>query len=124
MTENIAPPQLAAIYLGLTWEQKALWQRFSVNIQAKDAATFLRCLAANLIPQGYYRLAEQLLNQALPLACDNWEKAWLYANLYQIAADQYQSNLCADYCQKVLETGHLTQWAETTLADLTTESTP
>ncbi|WP_366923293.1 hypothetical protein MFMK1_000156 [Metallumcola ferriviriculae] len=118
MAGSKLPAELVSVYLSLPWEDKTLWDRYSLEMPAENAVTYLHILVANLIPQGHYSLAKHLLYKALTFPSEPAQEAWLYANLYQIAADQQQPLLCREYCEKVLATGHLSQWAKNTISDL------
>ncbi|MBO8169287.1 MAG: hypothetical protein H0Z35_08895 [Thermoanaerobacteraceae bacterium] len=118
MTFANLTPFLASLYMSLPAHEKQLWQQYGSYIEEAGNATYLRILAANLIPHGHHNLARKLLHAALTANPGQQEKAWIYANLYQIAADSNQPALSRQYCEKVLETGYLTRWASKTIATL------
>ncbi len=88
-----------------------------------SGAQLLWATAANAIPQKKLDFAEKLLIQALEIAKDIEDIAWIHANLAQVYYDKHKTDPSAGrksitHCRKLIEIGYLKSWAQNMMEEL------
>lgn len=88
-----------------------------------NSAQFLWATAANAIPDGKLGFAERLLLQALSLAEQTDDLAWIHANLAQVYYDAHKSDPDAgrksiSHCRELVKLGYMKTWAKNMMEEL------
>ena len=127
-TTKVSNKDILELYIALTAAEKNILntygaQHLIANVDynsyfPKNLCQYLWVSAANIIPQGYYALAERLLLEALSYANNPEDLGHIHANLGQVYADQGALEDCLVHCKKTLATGYFTTWAQDLIESL------